>query len=120
MKFCLLYKNGGMYLDIDHVFNNNIELMDILNTELWVSFGNQNREIYTGFFICKKNDKRLLDTIKRIVKYMKSDKINDFESGASFLYKSFNNTELVQYKYEENKSRSYIKNIKTNDIIIFI
>ena len=118
-KCCALYKYGGMYLNTDLNWNPEIEWTDLLDTETWVSYSSNPKEIYTGFLICSKNDKRFMDTIKKIVKLVKSSQLN--ETIGMILYSTFSkgSMEFISYKYEEENQKKQIRHKTTNEIILY-
>ena len=73
-RFCILYINGGIYLDIKNKCINNFKFNLFTDKEYFVNDGNFKhtdgktyQSIYTGLIISKKNNEILLKTICAIV-----------------------------------------------------
>lgn len=70
-RYCVLYKNGGIYVDIKYKTINNFKLKDLLDREYYVvdrpSFFRRRNGIYNAFMVCKKGNKILLECINKIV-----------------------------------------------------
>lgn len=73
-RFCILYINGGIYLDIKNKCINNFKFSSFVDKEYFVNDGNFKhtdeityQSIYTGLIIAKKNNEILLKTICSIV-----------------------------------------------------
>jgi len=73
-RYCILYINGGIYLDIKTKCINNFKLSLFTDKEYFVNDGNfintdgkKCQSINTGFLICKKNNEILLKTICAVV-----------------------------------------------------
>jgi len=73
-RFCILYINGGIYLDIKNTCINDFKFISFVNKEYFVNDGKFKhtdgityQSIYTGLIIAKKNNEILLKTICNIV-----------------------------------------------------
>jgi mannosyltransferase OCH1-like enzyme len=107
-RYCVLYINGGIYIDIKYQCINEFKLKSLLDKEYYVLdrydvFYDSKKGIYNGLMVCKPNNPFLLKLIKRVVYNVK----NKF-----YGYNSLNPTGpvLVAYMYEK-----YIKKIDPRD-----
>ena len=78
-RYCILYKYGGIYLDIKYVPDNNFKFVNLLTKEHFV-LDQDNEGIYNAFMVCKAGNEILLKAINQIVENVK----NKFY-GSSFL-----------------------------------
>lgn len=114
-RFCILYKKGGIYLDIKYNTINNFKLIELCDSEHFVfdhykknmweenSFG-----VYTSLIVCKPNSKILFDCIYEIV-----DNVNSNNYGKNALYPTgpgLLGKNYLHHSYN-NKNMSYIENI---------
>lgn len=103
-RYCILYKKGGVYIDIKFKCANNVKLIDFIHQEKFVEDKPQNGErgIYNGIMICEKGDRRLLKAIYMIVnnvneKYYGTTPLSPTGPGLLgkiFTNDEFNNTEM--------------------------
>lgn len=98
-RYCILYKNGGVYIDIKFKCANNVKLIDVVHQEQYVEDIPQNGErgIYNGIMISEKGDRRLLKAIYFIVnnvneKYYGTTPLSP--TGPGLLGKIFTNDEF--------------------------
>lgn len=70
-RYCVLYKNGGMYMDVKLSCINGFKLIELCETEHYVldkyDF-NIPTPIYNALMVCKKNNPFLLEAIYKVVK----------------------------------------------------
>lgn len=71
-RYCVLYKNGGIYLDIKFKCINNFRLIELTEAEHFVKDIN-NHGIYNAFMVCKPGNELMLHAISRIVSNYKSN-----------------------------------------------
>ena len=76
-RYCVLYINGGIYLDIKFGCVNGFTLNSVLDKEyfvldLYVDSAKTNY-VYTGFMVCKPRNQKLLKCISQIVKNVKNN-----------------------------------------------
>jgi hypothetical protein len=69
-RYCILYKCGGVYLDIKYVGLNFFRFSQYIVREHFVSDVN-GVDIYNAFMICKAGNNILLDCINQIVEHVK-------------------------------------------------
>jgi len=73
-RYCILYKNGGMYMDIKLSCINGFKLIELCESEHYVldrdihAIFNTPMPIYNALMVCKKNNPFLLEAIHKIVK----------------------------------------------------
>ena len=70
-RYCILYKFGGIYLDIKYEPLNNFKFINLIESEHFVSDIN-NIDIYNALIVCKPGNTVLLDAINEIVKNVKN------------------------------------------------
>jgi len=66
-RYCILYKIGGIYLDIKYIPDNNFKFINLLTKEHFV-LDCDGVGIYNAFMVCKSENKILLTAINQIVK----------------------------------------------------
>jgi|LauGreDrversion4_2_1035121.scaffolds.fasta_scaffold281968_2 mannosyltransferase OCH1-like enzyme len=101
-RYCVLYKMGGIYLDIKYIPVNNFKFKNLLNREYWVTDTDENG-IYNALMVCKAGNLILLNAINKIVENVKNKYY-----GSSFLEPT-GPLLLGQYFTEEEKKQSIIK-----------
>jgi hypothetical protein len=73
-RYCILYKYGGIYLDIKYYPVNNFKFIDVINDEYFVKDVNKSGAgVYNALMICKPGNEKLLNCIKNIVKNVKTN-----------------------------------------------
>ena len=70
-RYCILYKYGGIYLDIKYVPDNNFKFVNLLTKEHFV-LDQDNEGIYNAFMVCKAGNEILLKAINQIVENVKN------------------------------------------------
>ena len=70
-RYCILYKFGGIYLDIKYVPDNNFKFVNLLTKEHFV-LDQDNDGIYNAFMVCKAGNEILLKAINQIVENVKN------------------------------------------------
>jgi mannosyltransferase OCH1-like enzyme len=97
-RYCVLYKNGGVYLDIKYYNVYNFKLIDLTQKEYFVKDIKENGEgIYNAFIICKPGNKKMLNCINNIVENVKNKFYGNsvFEpTGPLLLKKEFTKDEI--------------------------
>jgi hypothetical protein len=98
-RYCIMYINGGVYLDIKFNTINNfkfIYLMDkehfVLDAKMW-----HTNSIYNGLLICLPKNTKMLDCINQIVKNVYNNYYGESTlspTGPHLLVKYFNSEEL--------------------------
>lgn len=68
-RYCVLYKNGGIYLDIKYTPINNFRFIALTEKEHWV-LDMDNRGIYNALIVAKAGNPILLKAINQIVKHV--------------------------------------------------
>ena len=73
-RYCILYKKGGIYLDIKYQCENNFKFIELTDKEYFVKdIPIYNRQgIYNALLICKPGNNVLLNCINKIVENVKN------------------------------------------------
>jgi mannosyltransferase OCH1-like enzyme len=70
-RYCILYKNGGVYLDIKYAPVNGFKFINLIEKEHWVLDMDKNG-IYNALMVCKPNNEILLRAINKVVDNVKN------------------------------------------------
>ena len=70
-RYCILYKNGGIYLDIKYIPVNGFKFINLLEKEHWV-LDADNNGIYNAVMVCKAGNQILWQAINQIVEHVKN------------------------------------------------
>ena len=70
-RYCILYKMGGIYIDIKYRPINGFKLYNLLEKEHWV-LDIDNKNIYNAIMVCKPGNQILLNAINKIVENVKN------------------------------------------------
>ena len=70
-RYCILYKNGGVYLDIKYAPFNGFRFISLMEKEHWVLDIDKNG-IYNALMVCKPNNEILLKAINKVVTNVKN------------------------------------------------
>ena len=77
-RYCVLYINGGIYLDIKYSNVGDFNLIQLTNAEYFVSDIEQSGGgIYNAFMICKPGNAILKEAIRRVVENVKNEYYGD-------------------------------------------
>jgi predicted O-methyltransferase YrrM len=68
-RYCILYKYGGIYLDMKYECTNEFRFSHLNPTQEYYVFDVNKFSIYNGFIVAKPNNPIFLHTINQIVKY---------------------------------------------------
>lgn len=72
-RYCVLYINGGVYLDIKYFTVNDFKLIELTDREYFVKdIEPSGSGVYNAFMVCKPGNKKLLNCINNIVKNVKN------------------------------------------------
>lgn len=73
-RYCVIYKSGGIYLDIAIECTNNFKLKYLTDSEYFVKdiTWNNVEGLWNAVMICKKNNPILLDAINKVVENVKN------------------------------------------------
>lgn len=134
-RYCVLYKKGGVYLDIKYIPVNRFKFINLLEKEHWV-LDADNNGIYNAVMVCKAGNQILLLAINKIVEnvkkryygegclditgpgllsqYFTRDQKNNFDM-KHFFYNSFDNRYVEFNNYIVLKSyNGYIQESQNN------
>jgi mannosyltransferase OCH1-like enzyme len=70
-RYCILYKNGGVYLDIKYEPVNGFKFISLTEKEHWVLDVDKNG-VYNALIVCKPNNEILLKAINKVVDNVKN------------------------------------------------
>jgi len=121
-RYCILYKQGGIYLDIKYGHANGFKLITLLEKEHWVlDIGGDG--IYNALMVCKPGNEILWKAIQKVV-----DNVKNRYYGPSCLYPTGPGL-LSEFFTQEEKQRMDMKHryffdmsnrvILLNNIIVF-
>jgi mannosyltransferase OCH1-like enzyme len=98
-RYCILYKYGGIYIDVKYLPINNFKLVNLLEKEhLVLDIGGKN--IYNAMMVCKAGNQILLQAINQIVLNVKNKFYGNGyldPTGPGLLAKFFNNEEKNKF-----------------------
>lgn len=136
-RYCVLYKKGGIYLDIKYNCIDNIKLSDFIkDDELFVKeydnggweYINNNPQInktavYTGLMVSRPNNEKYLKMINSICDNVKNKfygNVNTEPTGPVLFRKFFTEEEFnkINYSYFESEGIGYIRDIKSKKDIL--
>ena len=104
MRYCILYKKGGIYLDAKLKPINDFKLNHVTDKEYYVKdFKFMGGGVTNGFMVCKKNNPKLLKAINEIVKNVKEKyygKNSLSPTGPLLLKKVFSEEEINNFDFE--------------------
>jgi len=74
-RYCILYKYGGIYLDVKYICANGFRLIELTDKEYFVRDKMYKNEIgiYQAFIACQSNNKILYNCIQSIVENVKNN-----------------------------------------------
>jgi hypothetical protein len=116
-RYCVLYKLGGIYLDIKYIPANGFRFINLTESEHWVLDVDDNG-IYNALLVCKAGNSILLSAINKIVEHTQSNFYgsNCLEpTGPKLLAKFFNSNEKKKMDMKHN----FIDNDLNNRLIFF-
>ena len=106
-RYCILYKYGGIYLDIKYSCINNFKFIDLIDKEYFCNDNiNSNNGIYNGLIICKPKNSILYECIQEIIintktKSFTNDSLSVTGPRLNILLSTFNNKNLeLFYSYK--------------------
>ena len=132
-RYCILYKKGGVYMDVKYKCADDVKLIDLVDKEYYVEDRPQheNRGVYNGVMICEKGDPKLLKAINTIVDHVKQKYYGETSlspTGPGLLGKIFTDDEFrdirLKFVFDEkndmrlNESHTIIN--KTNNKVLFV
>uniref|UniRef100_A0A6C0DPN3 Glycosyltransferase n=1 Tax=viral metagenome TaxID=1070528 RepID=A0A6C0DPN3_9ZZZZ len=97
-RYCVLYKRGGIYLDIKYHTVNGFKLINLTDKEYFIrDIEASGSGIYNAFMICKPGNQKMYNCITKIIENVKNKYYGNvvFEpTGPLLLLKEFNDEEL--------------------------
>ncbi len=113
-RYCVLYKLGGIYLDIKYMPVNGFKFINLSEQEHWV-LDADNNGIYNALMVCKPGNKILSDAINKIVYHVKTKYYGNScldPTGPQLLSRYFNDNEKkmfdLKHTFFENHSNRFI------------
>jgi mannosyltransferase OCH1-like enzyme len=106
-RYCVLYKFGGIYLDIKYIHANNFKLINLLEKEHWV-LDADNTGVYNALMVCNQGNPILYKAIYKVVENVKKRYY-----GTSILEPT-GPMLLSQFFSEEDKRRFDVKHVCHN------
>ena len=111
-RYCILYKNGGIYLDIKYKPINNFRFISMTEKEHFVLDADKNG-VYNALMVCKPGNEILLKAINKIVENVKNKFYgNNFLEptgpmllSSFFSYEEKNNFDMKHYEITDNNSK---------------
>ena len=114
-RYCILYKKGGIYMDIKYQPINGFKLFNLLEKEHWTKDINENN-VYNAIMVCKAGNPILLEAIVQICKNVKNKYYGEGyldPTGPGLLSKYFNSEEKKLFDIKHvlcgNNDDKYIK-----------
>lgn len=125
-RYCVLYINGGIYIDIKYECTNGFKFIALTEEEYFVRDYNINN-IYNALIVCKRGNQILLEAIKQIVENVKNNFYGNDPldiTGPGLLSNYFtetekNNLELYHSYTVTNKINEYYIVYNNNIILRF-
>ena len=122
-RYCVLYKKGGVYLDIKYKCNEGGKLKDLATDNFFVreyngeGTGLADKPIYTGFMISKPKNPVFMNCIQRICRNVKNKYYgyeNTEPTGPVLMGSYFTDEEkaAIEYAYHESNDVGHIRRIK--------
>lgn len=103
-RYCVLYKLGGIYLDIKYQPINGFKFINLAEKEHWVLDCNK-IGIYNALMVCKPGNNILLQAIKQIVENVKNNYYGEtclHPTGPLLLAKYFDEKEKANFDMKHN------------------
>ena len=102
-RYCIMYKYGGIYLDISFEYLHNFKLIYLTDDEYYVKEFWHFDGLYNGLLISKPNNKFYIDAINKIIDNVKNKYYGEtpiMPTGPTMLYNKF-------MSYYENKNKNF-------------
>lgn len=122
-RYCILYKNGGVYLDIKYRCMNGFKLIALTEKEYFVrDFENfEEIGIYNALMVCKPDNSILLKCINKIVENCQTEYYGPnylYPTGPHLLNKYFSKSDIdeleMELHYDENNRVHHIDDKQIN------
>lgn len=119
-RYCILYKYGGIYLDIKYYPVNNFKFLKLINKEYYcLDVPNSDHGIYNALIISKPNNLLLLESINSIVDNVNNNFYgeNSLSPTGPLLLKKIFIKNKITHKFDLNhfSDDNYIKKILLNN-----
>ena len=122
-RYCVLYINGGIYIDVKYKCTNGFKLIALTEKEHW-TLDRCGQKIYNALMVCLPKNEILLSAINQIVKNVNNKFYGDCSlspTGPGLLSNYFSEEEKLNFelKHKTNEGRNYYKYILYNGKTIF-
>lgn len=101
-RYCILYKMGGIYMDIKLCTINEFKLINLTNKEYFIrDIEPSGSGVLNGFMVCKQGNDKMLKCIEQIKENVKNKYYGTSQlepTGPMLLVKQFNQTELNNFE----------------------
>jgi mannosyltransferase OCH1-like enzyme len=123
-RYCILYKKGGVYMDVKYKCADGVKLIDMVDKEYYVEDRQHrgHRGVYNAVMICKKGDPRLIKAINSIVKHVRERYYGETPlspTGPGLLGKIFTDDEFRDIRLKHIPENMTIIN-KADNKVLFI
>lgn len=130
-RYCILYKYGGVYMDIKYKCADNVKLINFTDKEYFVEdyYHNNERGVYNAIMICYKENPILLKAINKIIdnvnkKYYGNTALSPTGPtllGNIFTDEEFNNIPLIfKVKLKNEYSEIFTVLNKSDNKLLFL
>ena len=116
-RYCILYKMGGIYLDIKYKPINRFKFINLLDREHFV-YDTNNIDIYNALIVCSPGNEILLNAINKVVKNVKNRFYGSSflePTGPKLLTDMISNRSYIDLNHKELNGNSDYKIIYHND-----
>lgn len=121
-RYCVLYINGGIYMDIKFTPEDDFNFNTILDKEHFVIHP-LDRQVYNGFIVCYPENEKMLNCIRKIVENVRTEYYGDnylYPTGPLLLASFFTDEEFAKCDmrihtiYYEKTDDDYISLVQEN------
>jgi mannosyltransferase OCH1-like enzyme len=121
-RYCILYKLGGIYLDIKYIPVAGFKCINLSEKEHWVLDADKNN-IYNALLVCNAGNQILLNAINQIVENVKTKYYGDgslYPTGPALLARYFTNEEKQKFDMHHEWFKNFDNRfIYFNNYIVF-
>lgn len=117
-RYCILYKKGGVYLDIKYQMENGYKLIDYVDKEYFTKEAVGKEYINNGTIITKPNNPLWMKCINEIVNNVNNKFYGETQTsptGPALVYTFFDKSKYndIIFKYDEINGKGFVINEKT-------
>ena len=123
-RYCILYKLGGIYIDVKYYCINNFKFIYLTDSEYFCKdIDSSGGGVYNAFIICNSNNDKLMSCINTVIKNVNNKYYgnNSLEpTGPLMMKKIFSNDEINNFKLNLNLINGYTYiSFKKSPILFF-